>query len=57
MGGVGEVEAGDGGDLEAAGFDAAVAAVAGVVLGRDVAQGRCRSWWCRVGWLAFTISR
>jgi hypothetical protein len=37
---VGEVEAGDDGDLEAAHLDPAVAAVAGVVLGRDVAPGQ-----------------
>ena len=36
LGGVGEVQAGDGGDLQAAGLDAAVAAVAGVVGDRDV---------------------
>ena len=37
LGGVREVEAGDGGELQAADLDPAVAAVAGVVLGRDVA--------------------
>jgi hypothetical protein len=37
LGGVGEVQACDGGDLQAAGLDAAVAAVAGVVGDRDVA--------------------
>jgi hypothetical protein len=34
---VGEVEAGDGGDLQAAEFDAAVAAVTGVILGGNLA--------------------
>jgi hypothetical protein len=37
---VGKVEAGDGGDLEAAALDAAVAAVAGVVSGGDVWPGQ-----------------
>jgi hypothetical protein len=36
LGGVGEVQAGDGGDLQAAGLGAAVAAVAGVVDDRDL---------------------
>ena len=39
LGGVGEVQASDGGDLEAAGLDAAVAAVAGVV-----GDGNVRPW-------------
>jgi hypothetical protein len=52
-----EVEAGDGGDLQAADLDPAVAAVAGVVLAGMSPQGRGRSCWCRVGWLAFTRSR
>jgi len=37
---VGEVQAGDGGDLEAAELDPAVAAVAGVVCDGDIAPGQ-----------------
>jgi hypothetical protein len=40
LGGVGEVQAGDGGDLQAAGLDPAVAAVAGVVGDRDLVPGQ-----------------
>jgi hypothetical protein len=40
LGGVGEVQAGDGGGLEAADLDPAVAAVAGVILGGDLAPGQ-----------------
>ena len=40
LGGVGEVQAGDGGDLQAAGLDPAVAAVAGLVGDRDVTPGQ-----------------
>jgi len=40
LGGVGEVQAGNGGDLQAAGLDPAVAAVAGVVGDRDLAPGQ-----------------
>ena len=57
LGGVGEVQAGDGGDLQAANLGAAVAAVAGVVGNGDSGHGRVVSWWCRLGWLALTISR
>jgi hypothetical protein len=57
LGGVREVEAGDGGDLQAADLDPAVAAVAAVVLGRDVAPGQVSQLVVQVGWLAFTISR
>src|SRR5215203_1292602 len=40
LGGVGEVQAGDGGDLQAAGLDPAVAAVAGAVGDGDLAPGQ-----------------
>jgi hypothetical protein len=40
LGGVGEVQASDGGDLEAADLQACVPAVAGVVLGWDAAPGQ-----------------
>jgi hypothetical protein len=40
LGGVGEVQASDGGDLEPAELDPAMAAVTGVVLGGDVAPGQ-----------------
>jgi hypothetical protein len=40
LGGVGEVQARDGGDLQPAGLGPAVAAVAGAVLGWDVAPGQ-----------------
>jgi hypothetical protein len=52
---VGKVEASDGGDLQAAGLHAAVAAVAGMVGGGDLAPRQVVSWWCSVGWLALTI--
>jgi hypothetical protein len=57
LGGVGEVQVSDGGDLQAADLGPAVAAVAGVVLDGTWCQGRVASWWCRAGWLALTISR
>jgi hypothetical protein len=40
LGGVGEVQASDGGCLQAADLGATVAAVAGVVLGGDLAPGQ-----------------
>jgi hypothetical protein len=54
---VAEVQAGDGGDLQPAEFDPAVAAVAGVVSDGDVAPGQGLELVVDAGWLAFTISR
>jgi hypothetical protein len=54
---VGEVQASDGGDLQAAQLHAAVAAVADVVGDGDVAPWQASQLLVHVGWLAFTISR
>jgi len=57
LGGVGEVQAGDGGDLEAAGLDPAVAAVAGLVGDRDVMPGQAGELLVQRGLVGFTTSR
>jgi hypothetical protein len=55
--GVGEVQAGDGGDLQAAGLDPAVAAVVGGVGDGDVAPRQHLELLVERGWLALTTSR
>src|SRR5918998_1153830 len=47
----------DGGELDSARLDAAVALVMLGVDGRDLCPGSAFSWRCRPGWLALTVSR
>ena len=57
LGGVGEVQASDGGDLELAGLDAAVAAVAGVVGDGDLTPGQGHELLLERGLVGLTTSR
>ena len=52
-----EAKASHGDDLEAAGLDPAMAAVATAVQHRDVMPGHLAKLGAQVGWLALTVSR